>query len=311
MKSNGSVDLLGIGIAPVDFLVSMVGYPDRGRKIDGISGSTVIAGGGPVPTALCTFSKMGGSASLITSFGDDTWGQYAREELDRFGIRHDLCLVRKSCSSALASAWIDASTGDRTIVLDMSPRLYITPRDIRTKRLPRAKLIHVDGRHIEADVKLARWGKTIGARIMLDVGSVRNRVDDLFPYLDFLVCADQYALHYCKTRSIEKAAMTFKRIGIPEVVVTSGTAGSIGFDGDGNRATQRAFRVSAVDATGAGDVFHGAYLYGIHRGWDLPKRLKFASAAAALKCRFPGARRGIPSLTQTTRFMNGRRPLYA
>ncbi len=310
MTSPSTVDLLGVGISPVDFFVSIDKYPAPGRKINGIPDHVLIAGGGPVPTAACTFAKMGGSASVISSIGDDRWGDFIREELDIFGVRHDLLIVRKRCATALASAWINIHTGERTIVLDMSPRLFIKPRDINLSLLPKPKLVQVDGRHVAADVKVARWAKQLGARVMLDVGSDRNPVDDLFPYVDYLVCADEYACRYFKTRSMEQAAQRFKKIGIPEVVVTTGTAGSCGINSEGQVARQKAYRVDAVDTTGAGDVYHGAFLYGIHRGWDLPERMKFAAAAAALKCRKPGARMGIPSLRQTINFMRKHRRLH-
>lgn len=311
MRLRKRIDLLGLGIAPVDFFVSMAKYPSCGKKIDGIPESSLIAGGGPVPTALCTFSKLGGRVALITTFGDDGWGEYARKELDKFGVDHSLCINRKNCSSALAFAWIEKPTAERTIVLDKSPKLFIKPTDIKVDKLPLPKFIHIDGRHVPACVKLARWGKRVEATVMLDIGSVRNEVDDLFPFLDIFICADQYAFHYFKTRSIRKAAEGFKKIGIPEVVVTSGIKGSYALDASGNEASQKAYKVKAVDATGAGDVFHGAFLFGAFKGWNLARKLKFASAAAAFKCRLPGARTGIPSLNQTLRFMNSHRSFYA
>jgi sulfofructose kinase len=309
--SGKTIDLLGLGIAPVDFIVSANKYPRSGEKIDGVPGSNLIAGGGPVPTALCAFSGLGGKASLIAAFGDDDWGKFARRELDRFGVDHRHCIVRKNCSSALAFAWVESRSADRTIVLDMSPRLFIKPSDIRLTNLPIPKLIHLDGRHVGACLKLARRGKKAGAKVMLDIGSVRNRVDSLFPFLDYLVCAEEYAFHYFKTRSVEKAVRGFRKIGISEVVVSSGIKGSMGMDNEGNQIKQKAFKVRAVDATGAGDVFHGAYLFGIHKGWNMAKKLKFASAAAALKCRRPGARDGIPSYQQAIKFMKTHRSFYA
>jgi ribokinase/sulfofructose kinase len=311
LTSSKTVDLLGLGIAPVDIFMSVDSLPAPGSKGNAVPGSCLVAGGGPVPNASCTFASLGGTASVISSFGDDHWGRFARQEMDQFGVRHDHCLVRKNCASALATAWININNGDRTIVLDRDPRLSITPRDINLKRLPIPSLIMVDGRHVEANVKLARWGKKVGARIMLDIGSVRNPVDDLFPYLDFLVCADEYACHYFKTRSASRAVRGFKSLGIPEVVVTCGTAGSIGIDSNGHQVRQKAYKVRAVDTTGAGDAYHGGYLFGVQKDWDLARRMKFAAAAAALKCRKPGARSGIPTLRQTTRFMNNHRTYYA
>lgn len=311
MSSKKPVDLLGLGIAPVDFFVSMDNHPSAGLKIDGIPGSAIIAGGGPVPTACCTFSKFGGSAAVVTSFGNDTWGEFARRELDSFGVDHSHCIIRRNSRTALAFAWIEISTGDRTIVLDMDKRLFIKPGDITLNTLPIPKMIHIDGRHVDACLKLARWGRKKGAGIMLDVGSVRNRVDDLFPHVDYLICADQFALDYWKTRSIKKAAREFKQIGIPEVIVTSGIKGSYGIDSNGRTCFQRAYKVKAVDVTGAGDVYHGSHLYGLLKGWDIARRMKFAAAAAALKCTKPGARLGIPSYRRAITFMNRHRSFHA
>ncbi|MFH1699305.1 MAG: PfkB family carbohydrate kinase [Candidatus Zixiibacteriota bacterium] len=305
-----TVDALGLGIAPVDFFVTMAAFPPAGKKIDGIPQSSAITGGGPVPNSLCTFSKLGGQASLIAPFGDDEWGRFARKELDKFGVHHNLCVSRRNCSSARAFAWIEQKSGNRTIVLDMPNRIFIHPRDIKLSHLPIPKMIHIDGRHLKAAVKLARWGKQVGARIMLDIGSVRNCVDELFPYLDFLICADDYATHYFKTRSINKAAAGFKKAGIPETVVTSGTNGSFGIDSDNNQLRQRAFKIKTIDTTGAGDAFHGAYLFGLLKGWDLDKKMKFASAAAAQKCLKPGARAGIPSYRQIMAFIKRHRKYY-
>lgn len=286
-------------------------HPSVGLKIDGIPGSSLVAGGGPVPTACCTFSNFGGKAAVITSLGDDRWGQFAREELESFGVDHSHCIIRKNCRSALAFAWIEIGTGDRTIVLDMDKRLFIKPADIKLNSLPIPKLIHLDGRHVDACAKLARWGQQVGAKIMLDVGSIRNRVDALFPHIDYLICADQFALHYWKTKSIEKAAQEFKKIGIPEVIVTSGIKGSYGIDAEGNECFQRAYKIQAVDVTGAGDVYHGSHLYGLHQGWDIARRMKFAAAAAALKCTKPGARMGIPTYRKALTFMNRHRSFHA
>jgi len=311
LTSRARVDLLGMGISPVDFFISAEGYPEAGRKITGVPQSSLIAGGGPIPNAACTFAGLGGSAAVICCFGDDSWGRFAIREMDRFGVDHHHCIFRKKSSSALASAWINIADGDRTIILDMPSRMYIRPRDVVLSRLPQPKLIEIDGRHIEADMKLARWGRKAGVRVMLDVGSVRNPVDRLFPYIDILVCADDYARHYFRTGSIVTAVRGFSDMGIGEVVVTEGINGSFGIDNKGREIRQRAYKVRSVDATGAGDVYHGAYLYGLHREWDMARRMKFASAAAALKCRKPGARLGIPTLRQTLRFMKNHRAYYA
>ncbi len=84
--------------------------------------------------------------------------------------------------------------------------------------------------------------------------------------------------------------------------MTAGRAGAYAVAGD-DAWHQPAFPVAVRDTTGAGDVFHGAYLFGVLQGWELRRTVAFAAAAAALKCRALGGRAGIPTLAETARFL--------
>jgi len=86
-------------------------------------------------------------------------------------------------------------------------------------------------------------------------------------------------------------------LGPRHVVITLGHKGSVGLNDDG-LYEQPAFRVNAVDTTGAGDVYHGAYIYALLQGETMANCMRFASAAAALKCKQIGAQTGIPTLEQ-------------
>jgi sugar/nucleoside kinase (ribokinase family) len=99
-----------------------------------------------------------------------------------------------------------------------------------------------------------------------------------------------------------KAVEYLHRLGPGEVVITLGTKGSIGVSGE-EIIQQDAYKVDAVDTTGAGDVYHGAYVYGMLRVWGMGECMRFASAAAALKCRQIGAQRGIPRLEEVEGFL--------
>jgi sugar/nucleoside kinase (ribokinase family) len=96
-----------------------------------------------------------------------------------------------------------------------------------------------------------------------------------------------------------------------QVVITDGLRGCWYWDTDrrhtGQHLHQPAFETNVVDTTGAGDVFHGAYLYAYLQGWPTRRCLAFASATAALKCRKLGGRAGIPTRPQVEAFL-GRRP---
>jgi sulfofructose kinase len=82
------------------------------------------------------------------------------------------------------------------------------------------------------------------------------------------------------------------------VVVTEGEHGSWCASPEGEFHTPAFEPPRVVDTTGAGDVFHGAFLFGRAQGWDLRRSLKVAAATASLKCRALGGRAGIPTLPE-------------
>ena len=102
----------------------------------------------------------------------------------------------------------------------------------------------------------------------------------------------------------EDAARTLQtRCRCPVVGVTLGARGAV-FCDHGEISSSQAFPVPVADTTGAGDVFHGAFIYGLLRSWSLPRIVRFAHATAAIKCTEIGARRGIPSLRQVEAFLD-------
>ena len=188
--------------------------------------------------------------------------------------------------------------------------IHVTPRDVVTSRYPIPRVIHLDGRDLDACIKLARWGRRVGAIICFDIGSIRNDVSPIFPLVDHLVVADTFALPFSKSRTAVQAIRKLSVLCPGTIVVTQGTRGATGCEG-GRMCRRPAFRVRNVDTTGAGDAFHTGYVYGLLHNFDLPRRLTFGAAVAALKCTRMGARAGIPSLAQVRRFLRGRPREYA
>jgi sugar/nucleoside kinase (ribokinase family) len=290
---------------PLDILFEVERYPGPGTKLNGRS--LTIQGGGPVPNVLVGLKRLGHTVALITAVADDLAGRIGAEELTREGIGADL-LVWKKGSSDTAGGFVETGTGRRTIVLHRT--LSVAPRDVVTKRLPIPRVIHLDGRDLQACLKLARWGRRVGATVCFDIGSVRNDVSPIFPLVDHLVVADSYALPFTGCRSAKRATEKLAGLCPGTVVVTEGIAGSIGREA-GAYVRERAFKVKNLDTTGAGDAFHTGYIYGLLHGYDLAERLHFGAAVAALKCTRRGARAGAPTLTQVRRFLKGKPQTYA
>ncbi len=299
------LDCLGLGIAPVDILFQVETFPKPGAKID--ASSLTIQGGGPIPTALATLGRLGMKPGLIAAVGKDIFGDFVKDELNKFGVDTSL-LIRKPSPTAIAAGWYEKGSGRRTIILDLKTR--IRPGDIKLDRLPDCRAVHLDGRDLPACLKLARWAKRKALPVVFDVGSIRNDVSPVFPLVDHLVCAADFAMPFTGMTNLKKAVERLASLCPGTIVITSGTKGALGFSRTDGWLRQKAFRVRTVDTTGAGDVYHGAYIFGLLSGGDLSCRMEIASAAAALKCTRPGGRLGIPTRAELQRFLSRTRPTY-
>lgn len=297
--------MLGLGIVPLDILLTVPHYPLAGGKIDATH--MIVQGGGPVPNALVGLARFGMKTAVIAAVGDDLFGHLGIEELrgEKVDTRY---MVMKKQPSAVAVGFIEVGSGQRTIALHRN--ITILPRDIKPIAYPLPRIVHLDGRDLAACIKLAKWARRVGAVVSFDIGSIRNDVTELFSLVDHLVVADAFAFPFTHSSEAQQAAEKLAALCPGQIVVTEGIKGSLGFDRTGYYR-QPAYRVPCIDTTGAGDSFHAGYLYGLLKGWSMPERLRFGAASAALKCTRPGARTGAPKLGDVTRFLKGSPAIYA
>lgn len=266
-------------------------------KID--AESLFMQGGGPVPTVLCGLARLGYKTSILAAFGNDIFGKQGVEELKGEGVKTNN-VIWKNKQSDLATGWIESGSGRRTMVL--SRELKVNLKDINLSNLPHPKVVHLDGRDLEASKKLARWARKINALVSFDIGSIRNDVSTLLKYVDHLVVADSYAFPFTGKKTAKSAIEKLQGYCKGTIVITEGTKGSLGFE-NGTYIKQAAYKVKTIDRTGAGDAFHVGYIYGLLNNCSLKERLHLGSAVAALKCMQPGARTGLPNKSMLNRFL--------
>lgn len=302
---RAQIDVLGLGIIPLDLLFTIPYYPEAGGKIDATS--VIVQGGGPVPNTMVGLSRLGAKTAVIAAVGNDLFGKLGIDDLKREKV-DPRYVVTKRQPSAAAAGFIEQGSGRRTIALHRD--IEVKPSDLKLDRYPIPNIVHLDGRDLPACIKLAKWAHKVGALVSFDIGSIRNDVSPIFPLVDHLVVADAYALPFTKSSNAEEAIARLALICPGTIVVTEGLAGSVGLE-DGQFVRQKAYRVPVADTTGAGDAFHAGYLYGLLQGWKLSERLRFGAAVAALKCTKPGARTGAPTLATVRAFLRKDPESYA
>lgn len=293
-------DCVGLGIIAFDFLCKIGHFPKSNTKNKILTLNK--QGGGPVPTALATLGKLEKSCTLISKLGADENAEYLLSELNSYNVNTDNCVQVDDVETPTAFILTEAESGNRTIFLYRDKRLNLTGEDVRREAIQNARILHIDGHETDACMLAAKWAKEAEMEVSIDIGSSRPISKELFELTDYAIVSEAYADAHLTPGDAKKSIEKLFKLGVQIAGVTLDIKGSYFFDGK-DMIYQPAFHVETIDSTGAGDVFHGAFLYGILQGYSLRDIAIFASAASALKCRHVGGKLGIPTLDEIINFL--------
>ena len=297
-----SIQVIGLGQACIDYLGDLTSYPQEDGKIE--LNNLHIRCGGPASTALVSLSRLGISTSFLGSISDDPFGVEILKNLRKENVDVSFLKVTPGYTSQFAFISVTKKSAKRTIFWHRGTVPYLRPRDVDLSRFPNARILHIDGLMMEASMEAARQAKASGMTVVMDAGTMRKGSKELTSLVDVLISSEEFAEPLIGPKATHETALyALRELGPKQVVITLGSEGSIGLNNQGI-FRQAAFPVNAVDTTGAGDVYHGGYIYGLVQGWKMNKCMRFASAAAALKCRKIGAQTGIPNLETINDFMS-------
>jgi len=301
-QTNEDVRVIGLGQACIDCLGRLNTYPEEDDKVE--LTDFHIQCGGPASTALVALSRLGVRTSFLGSISDDAWGIEIAEGLKREDVGCSFLKVTPGYTSQFAFIAITKEGGNRTIFWHRGSVPHLSAADVDVSCFPKAEILHIDGLMIEASQEAARQARQRGLTVVLDAGTMREGSLELASMVDVLIASERFAEPLTgKGAPPEQVLKRLRQVGPQEVVITRGLHGSMGLSGD-EIVCQNAFTVKAKDTTGAGDVYHGGYVYGLLKGWSMRECMRFASAAAALKCREIGAQKGIPALAEINKFMS-------
>ncbi|HEV2385978.1 MAG TPA: PfkB family carbohydrate kinase [Candidatus Acidoferrales bacterium] len=294
------VDVVGVGLNATDTLIRLPRFPSFNTKMQVLD--VAREAGGQVASALVACRRWGLSARYIGSIGDDEAGAFQRQELERNGVEAHW-LVTPGVRSQFAYILIDRESGERTILWGRDPRLEIHPEQLDRKWIERARLLHVDGHDAGAAAAAACWARAAGIPVVADLDHAYQGTKDLLPYVDYLLASAEFPSRLTGESDLAHALRVLaERYPCRVAGATLGERGALAWDGT-RYHYEPGFVVGAVDTTGAGDIFHAGYIYGLLAGWDVGRSLEFACASAALNCTATGARGGIHTVAEIQRFI--------
>lgn len=303
MHADRKIDVLGLGCIAVDDLLYVKAYPAADAKTAVLRRDRQC--GGLAARALVAASRLGAGCSYAGQLGDDTESAFVESILDEAGI-YVGDVARIDAARPLRSAIIvDESSGTRNIFYHVDPVTGAHPRLPKPERIRAAKVLLVDRFGIPGMIRAAKIARKSGVSVVGDFENHRwPRFGELIRLVDHLIVSEDFAREYTDRKDPAEGALRLWGKGRAMVAVTCGANGCWWMDA--RHPTPRhmpAFQVRAVDTTGCGDVFHGAYAAALAAGLDVEARLRFASAAAALKAMRSGGDSGIPDLEAVEAFL--------
>ncbi len=282
--------LLAVGAAILDCVYVLDELPVTAQKYRAKSLS--LQGGGMAATAAVTAARLGLNVALAARVGDDAFGAAIADELIKEGV--DCSLVRRwpGRHSAVSAVMIDRS-GERMLVNYKDPNM-----ESGTDWLPKQLPAHTGGvlgdSHWEAGTShFFRLAREAGKPAILDADR-RMASPDILANATHIAFSARALREYSGIEGLPNALAQFQARSRSWLAVTDGENGAW-FTGNGGICHERAFNVSAVETNGAGDVWHGALAVAILEGQKPRSAVRFANAAASIKCSRLGGRAGIPS----------------
>jgi len=314
-----SPEIVGIGEVLIDFVATEpVSYIE-------VSAFQKCFGGAPMNT-LVGVARLGSTSGAITVVGNDPFGQFLVQELKRNGVDTSCVRAKKGTLTTLAFVANDPETGERTFIFYRKPWVSGTSDsslsigDVDFEYIKKAKILHVSGFALsqnpsrKAVLAAVKHAKKEGVRVSfdptlrLDVWSsertIRRFYSQMLKLSDIATFSREEAAFIFRTDNPEKAAKKSLKYGVSTVGIKLGADGALVMTKEGKKIHVPAFKVKAVDTTGAGDGWNAGLLVGQLKEWNLETCVTIANAVGALVVTKRGAITALPYKNELNSFLN-------
>jgi len=301
------LQVVGLGMCTLDVLLRLKDMPtwEHGTRINNFS----LDGGGPVGTAIVTAARLGARAGFVGTAGDDLSAELKLRSMIEAGVDLSRLVTHAGPDDQVIFVFVHAETGERIFSgVQGDQRTLLRVEDLDRDYITSAEYLHLDGFQTDAALQAAKWMREAGKKVVLDghkTNNVRPHLRSLLKYVDILISGAGFAQALTGIQDIWEAGKATLAEGPSIFVQTDGNKGSYTITADECFHTP-IIDVDVVDTTGAGDVFHGAYLVGMLHGWDIRTIATFCTAVSALECTRLGGRVGIPCFDEVASFLNER-----
>jgi sugar/nucleoside kinase (ribokinase family) len=294
------MNIIGMGRPCIDILTVVEKLPKSN------SGSGILdfsrQGGGNVATAMVAAARLGADAGMIGVTGSCLHGNAIREDFtyNNVDISH---IVTVDGPNDFAIILSDLETKGRSILYKGNNLRRIETGDLDKDYITSADILHLEGCG-EPEKTAALWMKEAGKKVAYDVAGYSEHIKNFTPYIDYYIASEFcYKAIFGTDTDYEKNCKIIAESGPEIVVFTLGDKGCVGYTKSEGFFVEEGFKVNVFDTLGAGDVYHGAFLAGLVKGFSVRETARFANAVSAIKICYIGGRAGIPTFDVVDKFL--------
>ena len=290
-----------IGHSTYDTTLPVKEFPEENKKIR--IPNHIECGGGPASNGAYLLAKWGMDTTMVSIVGNDYYGHQIIKEFEDIGVNTRYIEVNPNHRTSSSYIIANTSNGSRTI-------LSSKKQPIRRLEMPVSDIIAdailIDGEHPESAYEI--FMNNPDAISVIDAGRLNDETKFLGKKATYVICSKDFAEDFAEEEidleRLDRLVEIHKKLEDyyeTTVIITLEAAGSFTKIGDEYQIIP-SVKVEAVDTTGAGDIFHGAFLYFIANGYSLYDSIHYSSITSAISVTRIGSRFSIPMLSEVLEY---------
>lgn len=292
-----------IGHSTYDTTLPVKEFPEENKKIR--IPNHIECGGGPASNGAYLLGKWGMNTTMVSVVGDDHYGHEIIKEYESVGV--DTRYVEVNPNHRTSSSYIIANTSNGTRTILSSKKQAIRKLEMPVSDII-ADVILIDGEHPESAYEI--FMNNPNAISVIDAGRLNDETKFLGKKATYVICSKDFAEDFAEeeidVERIDRLIEIHKKLEEYYetcVIITLEAAGSFTKIDDEYQIIP-SVKVKAIDSTGAGDIFHGAFTYFIANGYSLKDAIHYASITSAISVTRIGSRYSIPLLQEVLDYEN-------
>ncbi len=292
--------IICIGHAAYDITIPVEEFPIENSK-NRVT-QRIECGGGPASNAAYLLAKWNIETYFAGVIGNDVYGKRILKEFNDIGVKTNYLEINDEVTTTSSFILANSSNGSRTILTYRPNKMKMNNINLDFK----PDVILVDGQEVEISKKIIE--ENPDAISIIDAGRAKEDIIELTKIVDYVVCSKDFActvtgldIDYNNTSSLVNVFAKLKETFKKNIIVTLEDQGCM-YEVNGDVKKMPSLHVKALDSTGAGDIFHGAFTYGIASGFDIEKSIMYSNIAGAISVTRVGGRYSIPTLEEVKQY---------